>query len=324
MTMTKEQALDYFPTKIHVEVPKPERLKYFFLAPAKFGKTTFFSGVPNSLLLAFEEGHMWAQCFKVVITDWAPNTFKDRGPSVDEETGVKYTTALEIIEALEAHCPYQFIILDTIDMAVKMCTDFECGRAKIQHPSDGGDYGKGWDLFQTQPIRRFYNRLVKLNVGLGCTSHIKEEWKRDKYGQEIYRRESTLPAGVQKFIHTQSDVIVNGYFGRKKPQRGKQIRDRIISFDGSDEIMAGTRIQRVYIPNQYVSSPPTDEDPYIPWKQWTSFFTDSPTAGQTAEKNFFEQIKGVDSDKEFLASEAKAAAKEQPQPQPHKTKKNNH
>jgi hypothetical protein len=301
MPLTKEQALEYFPTKVHVEVPKPERLKYFFLAPPKFGKTTFFSGVENALLLAFEEGHMWANCLKIVITDWTPPTLGSRGPSQDDETGIVYATAMEIIEALETHNPFKFIIIDTADMASKMCTDYELGRAKLPHPSDGGDYGKGWDIYQTTPFRRFYNRLVKLNVGIGCTSHIKEEWRRDKYGVEIYKRESTLPSGIQKFIHTQSDVIINGFFGVKRPRRGKQIRDRIISFDGSDEVMAGTRIQRVYIPNKYISVPPTDEDTTLPWRQWCSFFENSPKAGQEAEKEYMEQIKISDSDKVFTS-----------------------
>jgi AAA domain-containing protein len=321
MSMTRDQAITYFPTKVIVDVPKPDRLKYLFLAPPKFGKTTFFSGCPNCLLLAFEEGHMFAQCHKVVINEWAPTTLKDRGPLQDDETGIVYSTALEIIEALEAYNPYRFVVIDTIDMAVKMCTDYECGKGKIQHPSDGGDYGKGYDIYQTQPIRRFYNRFVKLGVGVACTSHIKEEWRKDKYGQELYRRESTLSSSVQRFIHTQSDVIVNGYFGRKKPRKGKQIRDRIISFDGTDEIMAGTRIQRVFIPNKYISSPPTDDDASIPWKQWNSFFTDSPKAGQQAEKEYMEQIKTVDSDSAFLAAEAKSAAEEN-QPQTTKSKKN--
>jgi hypothetical protein len=310
--MTKEQAMAYFPTKVIVDKPQPDRLKYFFLAPPKFGKTTFFTGCPKCLLLAFEEGHMFAQCPKIVITDWAPVSFKDRGARQDDETGIIYSTAMEVLEALEAYNPYRFIIVDTIDMAVKMCTDFECGRAKLAHPSDGGDYGKGYDIYQTQPIRRFYNRLVKLGVGVGCTSHIKEEWRKDKHGQELYRRESSLSASVQRFIHTQSDVIVNGYFGRKRPRKGKQIRDRVISFDGTDEIMAGTRIQRVYIPNKYISSPPTDEDGSIPWKQWASFFTNSPKAGQEAEKEYIENVKSgaVDSDANFLTTEAKSAVKE--------------
>lgn len=307
--MDKNQAVGYFPTRVTTGIPKPDRLKYLFLAPPKFGKTTFFSGCPECLLLAFEEGHMWAQCPKVVITEWAPSSLRDRGPKTDDE-GIVYTTAMEILEALETHNPYRFIIVDTIDMAVKLCTDYECGRAKIAHPSDGGDYGKGYDIFQTQPIRRYYNRLVKLGVGIACTSHIREDWRKDKYGQETYRRESTLSSSVQRFVHTQSDVIINGFFGRKKPKKGREIRDRIISFDGTDEVMAGTRIQRVHIPLKYISTAPTDEDSSLPWKQWEAFFTNNPQAGEEAEKEFKESLKTPDSDTAFLAAEAKAAAEE--------------
>lgn len=289
--MTPEQAKEYFPTVIHRGVPIPHKLKYLLMAPPKWGKTSFFAGVPNALLLAFEEGHGDVSCYKVVINSWTV-PLKDRGPVTDDETGIRYASALEMADALEAYCPYSFIIIDTLDAASKMCTDWEIERAGLRHVSDGGDFGKGYDMYQTNPFRKFYNRLVKLGVGVGGTTHVKEEWKKNKYGIEEFRRETSLPGGIQRFVHAQADVIINGEFKRRR--KGLHDRDRIISFDGTNEVMAGTRIKSVYLPVNYVPAPPTLENPDASWKQWVSFFEDSPNAGQQAEVEYNQLIHGKD------------------------------
>jgi hypothetical protein len=311
--LTEEVAKKYFPIRPHVGSASPERLKYLLLAPPKWGKTTFLAGCPSVLLLAFEEGHSFVECHKIVITNWYAR-IQERIPREDEQ-GIKYASALEVVEALEVYNPYKMIIIDTVDAAVKMCTDYECSAAKIAHPSDGGDYGKGWDLFQTAPFRRYYNRLVKLGVGVGCTSHIKESFEKNKFGQLQYRRDSTLPTGIQRFIHAQSDVIINGFFiddnlfrRVQKTRKGPIIRDRIVSFDGSDEVMAGTRITKIRIPNKYfVDSPQLDIA--APWKQWANFFTHSPAAGEEAEKRFLSLTGKAEED---LESEKSADSNDKP------------
>lgn len=289
MKMTQEVAKLYLPGEIKLLPPNPYNQKYLIMAPPKWGKTTFFSGAKGAVLLAFEEGHGSIAIPKIVITGWEV-PLRDRGPGQDEETGTIFASASEIAEALEVYCPYNFIIVDTVDQAVKMCADYECERGGIRHPSDGGDYGKGWDLYQTSPFRRFYNRLVKLGVGVALTTHVQEEWKEDQFHQPIFRRETTLPGGIQKFIHAQSDVIINGMWG--KWRKGMGCRDRIISFDGTNEIMAGSRIRGINIPVKYIVDPPYPprnwwkDDLSLPWKQWESFFNENPIAGETASNQY--------------------------------------
>lgn len=270
----------------------PEHLKYLIIAPPKWGKTTFFSGVPNACLLAFEAGYASAECPIVVVTHWdRPYKEKKEGWGEDEH-GVVYTSAMELMEELERANPYDFLILDTVDMAAKLCTDYHCDLARVEHPSDGGDYGRGWDLLQTGPFRKFYNRLVKLGVGVAAITHAKERTDKDKFSKDRFRRETSLPTGIQQFIHSQSDVIMHGFFSRRR--KGQHDRDRYISFDGSNEVMAGTRIRQVHIPNKYIVAPPMHDDLSFPWKQWLKFFTDSPKAGLTAEEQFAKLSVGRD------------------------------
>jgi hypothetical protein len=203
-----------------------------------------------------------------------------------------YASAIEVAEALEAHCPFDFIIIDTLDAASKMCTDYECDRAGLKHASDGGDYGKGFDVYQTNPFRRYYNRLIKLGCGVAGTTHVKEEWKKNKYGVEEFRRETSLPGGVQRFVHSQADVIINGSFGRRR--KGKHDRDRIVSFDGTNEVMAGTRIKTVTLPVRYIPAAPSAEHPNAPWLQWVGFFENSPAAALEAEEEYNRLLQGKD------------------------------
>jgi hypothetical protein len=280
------------PTEAPMLITQPEKLKYLMIAPPKWGKTTFFSGVPNCCLLAFEAGYASAECPIVVINAW-DRPYRERKEGwLEDDSGIVYTSAMEVMEELERINPYEFIIIDTIDIAVKMASDYHCSLARVEHPSEGGDYGRGWDLLQTGPIRKFYNRLTKLGCGVACLTHSKEIVDKDKFGGDRYRRQTSLPEGVQKFIHAQSDCIMHGFFARRR--KGMKERDRMISFDGTNEVMAGTRLRRIYVPNKYIVDPPTREDLTMPWQQWVNFFRRNPEAGQEAETAFIQMYKGTD------------------------------
>ena len=279
------------PTKAPKLILNPRRLTYLMLAPPKFGKTTFFSGCPNSLLLAFEAGYASAECPVICITSWdRPYKEKKEGWGEDE-SGVVYASATEVLEELEKECPYDLLIIDTLDMLVKMSSDYHCAAAKVEHPSDGGDYGRGYDLLQTTPVRRYYNRLTRLGAGVAGITHTRERSEKDKFGQERFRRETTLPSAIQTFVHTQSDCIMHGFFGRRR--KGQSDRDRYIYMDGTDEILAGSRIRQVHLPSKYVVAAPTRENIALPWEQWESFFTDNPAAGENAEKQFLRLFQGL-------------------------------
>lgn len=269
----------------------PRRLKYLLVAPPKWGKTTFIAGCPNAVLLAFEAGYAGAECPVIVMTDW-DRPYKERQKGWrEDENGIVYTSAIEVVEELEKNCPYEMIIVDTGDQMVKMASDHHCSAAKVEHPSDGGDYGRGYDLLQTSPVRRFYNRLVRLGAGVAVTTHVRE-WTEKSKGTERVRRETSLPGGIQSFIHAQSDVIMHGFFGRRR--RSRPERDRVVSFDGNNEVMAGTRLRQVKLPSKYIVAPPIADDLFLPWKQWEGFFADSPQAGLTAEAEYHRLAEGMD------------------------------
>jgi AAA domain len=279
----------WLPKQAHTISSSPEKLKYLVIAPPKWGKTTLFAGCPNCLLIAFEAGYGFVECPKIVVTGWN-RSIKERrqGPSVDED-GLIYSSAMEVVEELERSNEYDLIIIDTLDEAVKMCSQYHCEKAHVEHPSEGGDYGRGWSKLVTEPVRAFYGHLARLGVGLAAITHSKEHNDKDKFGKDRFRRATTMSDAIQQFVVAQSDVIMHGFFSRRR--RGKKDRDRYVSFDGSDEIVAGSRINpnKVYIPNKYILAPEGKG-----WEQWIGFFANTPEAGKQAEKEFVKLAHGVD------------------------------
>lgn len=247
----------------------PTRLVYLLIAEPKWGKTAFFMSNPNSVLLAFEEGHKFQRGHKVIIDKWA-----HRGdyPIEKDSEGCPHMTLEQAVGVLEASDRFDFVIIDTVDMAVKMCLDYYTGKANVQHASDMGDYGKGWDIAQNAPFRRLMLRILKTGRGIGFITHTKIEIAKFTSGEKA-KKSSTLPTGIMRFCESQSDVIFHGEYGkRRKPNR---LRDRILVCEGDMDTLAGNR-SGAMLPYRYIVKPSGQ------WKQFCQFFT-FPEAADKAE-----------------------------------------
>lgn len=295
--MDTKTANEILPDKPTMAIFKPTRLKYLVLGPPKWGKTTFLTAIPNSILLATEEGHAFHSTHKIVIDAW-DKPRSDRGAGVDDD-GNTHLSMVEAVEALMASDKFDFVIIDTADMAAKMCLDWFYKKFGVNHASEAGDYGKGWDQCLTQPFRQVIGQLMKSGRGIGFITHTNTITK--KVGKtEVTRTETTLPSQVQKFLHTQADVILHGNFGRRRV--GMMDRDRVISMDGSNEILAGSRVRGIHLPAKFIV------DPDKPWEQWVSFF-ENPKAVAAAEKEYNEKV---------LKGKGAVAEEAEPEPEPEK------
>lgn len=273
-TETANEILPSKPTKAPID---PRRLKMLIIAPPKWGKTTLGCSAPDSILLAFEEGHMFHETHKIIIDVWKYAPGESGGTDDDGNTHLDMHTAVAAICASDR---FQFVVIDTADMAAKMCLDYHYKKLGVNHASEAGDYGKGWDLCLTQPFRQQIGQLMKSGRGCLFITHTGVVTKKVG-GVEISRQETTLPSQVQKFLHTQADLIVHGNFG--KLRKGNRDRDRIISLDGTNEILAGSRVRGINMPKKYIV------DPDDPWAQLESFFKD-PKAAAKAEQQFHDLV----------------------------------
>lgn len=289
------EANDLLPQEATSEVLDPARLNYLFIGPPKFGKTTFMCDIPDALLLAFEQGHAFQKAYKMVIDAWDKKITEDN-PAVwvEEGTGIYHGTMHKVAEILETSDRFKFVIFDTADMAAKMCLDYYLKKHNWQHAKDGGDFGVGHDIAQNTPFRQMVGRVMRTGRGVGFITH--SEVKKTELAS---KKETSLPNGVYKFLHTQADIIMHGKFGVK--QKGKRYRDRLIQTEGDEETLAGNRVKGLVIPSEYIM------DPERPWAQWAGFFTDETAVASAEEEVRIAKGNAIDDSTETPPAEPQAA-----------------
>lgn len=266
------KSMSILPTKDTASEVNPSQCVILLIAEPKWGKTKFFMSNPNALLLAFEEGHKFQRGKKLAIDRWDS---KGRYDGKIDAEGVRHVTAMQAAEALEDDDAFDFVIIDTVDMAVKMASDYFCEQGRVEHPSDLGDYGKGWDKAINTPLRKFLMRILKTGRGVGLITHSKIEVQKFTSGEKA-RKEMSLGKGPRYLVESQADIIMHGELGLKRPPN--RLRDRILVCEGDMDTLAGNR-SGTMLPARYVV------DPNKPWQQFATFFKDK-SAAEKAEKEY--------------------------------------
>lgn len=272
--MERKALAALLPQKPTISRINPAALVITVIAPPKWGKTRFFTSNPNSVLLAFEAGHGFQLGNKMIIDCWDAPTKREYEAWTDDN-GDKHMTFMQAIEVLEEFKKFDFVTIDTANMAGKMCADYYCQQGRVEHISDLGDWGKGFDKGQNNPFRIAMMRLLKTGRGLGFVCHTKLEIAKFTRGEKA-RKEMLLPGGLKYFVESQSDIIMHGELGKRQP--GNKLRDRIMVCEGDDDVLAGNR-SNAMLPERYIVSRQN------PWAQFQKFFTD-PKATEIAEKHF--------------------------------------
>lgn len=268
--MTNNIADDGLPAEPTLQVVDPHQLRLLYIAPPGFGKTTFFSAFPDALLLAFEEGHKFVKCRKIVIDKWE-GTEEEVVTDSDGEVHMPANIALERILASNR---FKFIIIDTVDALAQKCADHFLELYKGQTLGDLGDYGKGYQIGQTDPVRRFINQLMTSGRGLGLTTHEQVVTEKNKKGEVIKTTiTSSMPKGVMGNIFKQMDTILHGEFG--SVPEGRFHRERIVRTEGTEEFLAKNR--GGVFPPAFVAP----EDPQAGWKQFEGFLLNPETVKET-------------------------------------------
>lgn len=207
-------------------------LRWLFIAPPGFGKTEFFALFPNTLMLACEEGHKFVTGYKIIIDSW---TGKEEWTDSDNNLHLSY---VEAVRRIEHSTRFDFVMVDTVDALVKKCIDYHIAKVNMEHLSELGEYGKGYDIGQNDPFRRTINQLATSGRGLGLITHQQVETRQFKKGA-FAKKETTLPNGILKIVFPQMDLIIHGEFGGIRD--GQKHKDRIIRSEGSEDILAKNR-----------------------------------------------------------------------------------
>lgn len=187
--------------------------------PSKIGKSTWCANAQNALFLATEPGLNALEVFQVNITTW------------DD----MLQTCQEIAEGKH---DFKTIIIDTLDNAYRMCSDYVCKKFKIEHESDLG-YGKGYALINNE-FQRVLNKLAFLPYGLILISHSQERDIETRTGKHT-RIVPTLPEKVRKLVTGLVDMILYCDLEMKPGEEGKPQWQRVMRTKPSPNYDAGDR-----------------------------------------------------------------------------------
>jgi hypothetical protein len=180
----------------------------------KIGKTTFAStinGGEGLLFLATEQGHKNLSVYKVDITRWED--------------------FLEVGQLLvKGGHAFKTLVVDTVDLAWRMCQIHVCKKYGIDHQSDLA-YGKGSDIIKSNWLG-FWNRINQLGFPLVFISHAREREIKTK-NQSITYMDCTLPSTASAIVCGMVDFIFYVY--------SKEDGTRVIRTKPTKYINAGDR-----------------------------------------------------------------------------------
>jgi len=187
--------------------------------PSKIGKSTWCSNAEKALFLATEPGLNALEVYQSNITCW-----EDLLQACQEIAEGKHD--------------FKTIIIDTVDNAYRMCSDYMCKKFKVEHESDLG-YGKGYALINNE-FQRVLTKLAFLPYGLIMISHSQEREIETRTGK-MTRIVPTIPEKARKMVTGLVDLILYCDLDMKTGEDGKPIWSRVMRTKPSPNYDAGDR-----------------------------------------------------------------------------------
>lgn len=189
----------------------------------KTGKSEFCSHADGALFLATEPGLNALEVYQTPITSW------------DEMLAA-------CKEIAEGNHPFKTIVIDTVDLAYKMCSEYVCRKYKVEHESELG-YGKGWASTNGE-FQRVLTKLAHMPYGLFLISHSQQTQIETRTGN-ITRIVPTLPEKARKIVLGLVDMILYFDIETVIGNDGKPSFQRVIRTKPHPNYEAGDRTGRL-------------------------------------------------------------------------------
>lgn len=198
-------------------------LTILIYGPSKIGKSTLCSNADNALFIATEAGLNSLDVYQQPIASWQD--------------------MLNVCADI-AKGDHQFktIILDTVDNAYKMCSDYICKKNNIQHESDLG-FGKGFTLVNNE-FQRVLTKLSLMPYGFYLISHAQDKEMDTPNGKRI-KTIPTLPAKAREIVLGMVDIILFCDMEMVVGPDGKATERRVMRTKPSALYEAGDRTKRL-------------------------------------------------------------------------------
>lgn len=205
--------------------PKKNLSDYSILlyGPSKAGKTTTASQAEGALFLATEPGLNALSAYQVPIIDW--NDLKNACG-----------------EIAAGNHQFKTIVIDTVDLAYRLCSDHILKENSVKHESDL-IYGKGFALVNNE-FYRVLTKLAHLPYGLILISHAQEVEVESRTGNYM-KTVPTLPEKARKIVLGLVDIILYCDVEATREANGQTSFRRVIRTKPTQYYAAGDRTGRL-------------------------------------------------------------------------------
>ena len=191
--------------------------------PTKIGKSEWCSNAESALFLSTEPGLNSLEVYQMPVASW------------DDLLAA-------CAEIAEGNHSFKTVIIDTVDNAYKMCSEYVCKKFGAEHESDIG-YGKGYSMTNNE-FHRVINKLAFMPYGLYLVSHSQEieiETRTGKHTKVV----PTLPEKARKIVLGLVDIILYCDIEIAPGPDGKQVARRVLRTKPHVNYEAGDRTKRL-------------------------------------------------------------------------------
>lgn len=193
----------------------------------KIGKTSLIASFPKSLIFSFEPGtNALDGIYKINITSWK-----------DFKLAVKQLANDKVKEK------FQFLGIDTVDIAYDLCEQYICSTNGVQAIGDI-PYGAGWAKLKKE-FSKIFRDIAMMGYGIIFISHAQEKTIKEN-GEEYSRIIPACPSIAANIVNKLVDFII--YIGIEYDGSEDETGERYMYFKGNKYMQAGSRFR--YIPEK--------------------------------------------------------------------------
>lgn len=205
-----------------------KKVKMILMAECGVGKSTFASNAPKPFFICTDGNYEWL----------------DR-PEEDHIEVSSWEQTKGIIKDVLAgkYDKYETIVIDLVEDLFKWCEYEACRKARVDHVSDLGGYGKGYDVTRNEFFIEM-SKLISSDFHVILLTHAMDVAKKSKTGiEKFYHYPSTrVPEKVWDMLEGRVRYFLRAYINEEENEEGVLVKKRYLSLvPKSDEPMCITR-----------------------------------------------------------------------------------
>lgn len=236
---TKKQRLS-LPSKL--STPSPDLADYSTLlfGEKKIGKTSLAAQFPNSFFMMFEPGGRALSIQQRPVRDWLQ--------------------AKKYLKLLQKDKEFGTVVVDTADLAFKICQKYVVNKLGVEHPSDE-EWGKGWEALRDE-FTSWVMDLLMLDKGVIFISHATEKEIRKRSGVKFHRVSPTMSGQAADILEGVIDIWAYYHYEGKK---------RVLTVQGDEHTGAGHRVKGHFVGYRDIPMGRSAEEAYANFiKAWNN------------------------------------------------------